>query len=196
MDFSIFLRFRSSLCFNICGSRRFFFFSGSANDGADARNSSGPPDVDRLLAAARWPGRAATANAEDNNLNMADGDHRRTSRGRRFLGGGAGRSVPELCENAKRTAYRSTVRKRERSTDRQKRKSPSFERSLGVFFAGSGDQGRAHRLSHRRYFYGRRISDKRRTDCSPYQHDDVRCSDNVTLRRQVHEIRNAHHMHN
>jgi len=49
MDFSIFLRFLSSLAFNICGSKRFFFFNGSANMGKDERKSNGPPHVDTLL---------------------------------------------------------------------------------------------------------------------------------------------------
>jgi len=68
MDFSIFLRFLSSLAFNICGSKRFFFFNGSANMGTDERKSNGPPHVDILLDATNTLGCMVT---DENNLNIA-----------------------------------------------------------------------------------------------------------------------------
>lgn len=70
MDFSIFLRFLSSLAFNICGSKRFFFFNGSANIGTDERKSNGPPYVDILLDATNKLDCMVT---DENNLNMAMG---------------------------------------------------------------------------------------------------------------------------
>jgi len=67
MDFSIFLRFLSSLAFNICGSKRFFFFNGSANMGKDERKSNGPPHVDIFLDPANTLGCMAT---DESNLNI------------------------------------------------------------------------------------------------------------------------------